>query len=253
MYFKSKYFFQVIFSNSRGALHKTSSSPAIIRVPPTGQYVGQKPQQIKLQPSTQGGQPRIIKITRVGSNANNPSAINLANLPGSGAIRFNANSGLGLHPSIPSNLAGKKIIITNGIAKTRPSDIPSSHVVYTQPNIVRSTNSPVQFINQGVFAGGKVFPSSSNCAAVSLLNKNVPHTLQSNIPTMLHSPSMPNMNSNSLPNGEMSNIKTNITQKDISRLWSNQDLKLKSVTQNIAGMHRSMSQVRFFVSRSYTL
>ncbi|XP_063396548.1 protein strawberry notch homolog 1-like [Mytilus trossulus] len=235
----------VIFSNSRGALNKTSSSPAIIRVPPTGQYVGQKQQQIKLQPSTQGGQPRIIKITRVGSNANNPSAINLANLPGSGAIRFNANSGLGLHPSIPSNLAGKKIIITNGIAKTRPSDIPSSHVVYTQPNIVRSTNSPVQFINQGVFAGGKVFPNSSN-AGVSLLNKNIPHTLQSNIPTMLHSPSMPNMNSNSLSNGEMSNIiKTNITQKDISRLWSNQDLKLKSVTQNmqnIAGMHRSMSQ-----------
>ena len=234
----------VVFSNSPNVYHKSVSSPAIIRVPPTGQYGGQKLQQIKLQPSkgSQGGQPRIIKITRVGGNSNNPSAINLANLRGAGGLKLNPNGGLALNQSVPNNLAGKKIIITNGIAKTRPADIPSSHVIQTQANIVRSTNSPVQFVSQ---AGGKIFSNNSSAVSLLNLNKHVPQSITNSLPSMVHSPSMPNMahtSSNSIiQNGDMSNIKS-ITQKDISRLWSNQDYNLKSVTQNISGMSRSMSQ-----------
>lgn len=239
----------MVFSNSQNVFHKSASSPAIIRVPPSGQYGGQKLQQIKLQPSkgAQGGQPRIIKITRVGGNSNNPSAINLANLPGSGGLKLNPNGGLALNHSVPNNLAGKKIIITNGIAKTRPADITSSHVIQTQANIVRSTNSPVQFVSQAGLAGGKIFSNNSSAVSLLNLNKHVPQSIANSLPSMVHSPSMPNMahtSSNSIiQNGDMSNIKS-ITQKDISRLWSNQDYNLKSVTQNISGMSRSMNQVK---------
>lgn len=230
----------VVFANSPAGIHKSASSPAIIRVPASagGQYVGQK-QHIKLHPSGQGGQPRIIKITRVGGNSNSP--INLANLhsTASGAIRLSQSSGAAINTSIPPNLAGKKIIITNGIAKTMPLENVHSGLP-TQPDIVRSTNSPVQFITQSSFNGGKIFPPSTS--GVSLLNK--PHTLPSHIPSMVHSPSMPNLGQTVSTTSDVNVLKTNITQRDISRLWSNQDYKLKSVTQNMqaAGMSRSMSQ-----------
>lgn len=233
----------VVFANSPGVLHKSSSSPAIIRVPSTGQYAGQKPQQITFQQSNGSpGVPRVIKITRVSGNANNQSAINLANLHGSGAIKLNASGGIAFNPSVPGNLAGKKIIITNGIAKTRPADIPS-HVIQTQAEIIRNTNSPVQFVTQSGLAGGKIF--ASNGSAVSLLNKHI----QQPLPDIVHSPSMPNIISsgNLVQNSDLSNVK-NITQKDISRLWSNQDYKLKSVTQNIVGINRSMSQQNIVTS-----
>lgn len=240
-----------MFANSPAAIHKSASSPAIIRVPSnaTGQYIGQK-QHIKLHPSGQGGQPRIIKITRVGANSNGQGAINLANLQGAGpgTIRLSNSGATSINQSLPANLAGKKIIITNGIAKTRPLDNVHSSL-QSQPEIVRSTNSPVQFIGQSGFNGGKIFPSSTS--GISLLNKHVPQSLPSNIPAMVHSPSMPNLvhSANvSVPN-DVNVLKTNITQKDISRLWSNQDFKLKSVTQNIqhhAGMSRSLSQVCIF-------
>ena len=105
------------------------------------------------------------------------------------------NPGLQHSQSVPSHLSNI-------------SNIPS--VVIDREN--RNTPSPVHIISQPGLAGGKVVPGLQNLTAPNGLN---PNTISS-LAAMQRSV-------NSLP-------MNNLTNKDVSRMWSNQDIKLKSIT-----------------------
>lgn len=77
----------------------------------------------------------------------------------------------------------------------------------------RNTSSPVHIISQPSMSGGKVV--SGNVTAPNGYN---PLQTMSSLAAMQRSV-------NSLPN--------NLTNKDVSRMWSNQDIKLKSITPHV--------------------
>ena len=106
------------------------------------------------------------------------------------------NQGLHHSQSMPSHLSNI-------------SNIPS--VVIDREN--RNTPSPVHIISQPGLSGGKIMPGLQNVTASNGYN---PLNTVSSLAAMQRSV-------NSLP-------MNNLTNKDVSRMWSNQDIKLKSIT-----------------------
>lgn len=250
-------------------LAKSASSPAIIRVPKasipcTVPSPNSIPISIQQAVSSVSGNttPRIIKITRVGAH---------------GAIKIPQHGGaITLGSLAGANLAGKKIIIKRSVQPgvggasagglnlqipTVSELITSNHTGVTTPLLQRAfspqlqtTSSPVQIVNRTGLTGG----SLQN--AVSLLQRSGESLLIPRTTSALHMPSVIGVSSQSKNNvvvnvsgigmagTNVTNIKTNLSHKDLSRLWSNDDIKLKNFSAPSMKIISSVSQVMILIS-----
>ncbi|XP_048257118.1 protein strawberry notch homolog 1-like [Haliotis rufescens] len=193
----------------------TVHAPKIIRVPSSllnssSSPLSSLPSSItrSLVQGVSPNQPRVITITRMGSGGN-----------------VGSRQTITLTPQVTSANSPKIIVASSN---------KNMNSISTVNGQIMRTSSPIQVVSKVGMSGGKLLPGSTMTPAqTSLLNslqgnRSVTSTVPSNVAT-------------SLVNGNNINaIKTSLSNKDLSRLWSQEDVRLK----NIAGIqvHRQHSQ-----------
>ncbi|XP_061162410.1 protein strawberry notch homolog 1-like [Saccostrea echinata] len=138
------------------------------------------------------------------------------------------SSGLGTNSPIPTNLGSVRMTQS-------PSVLPRSDILSAQTMRPRGGELPAPH-SPGM---GSVQLSSFTPSAINTIHSQSVSLLQRN-PPLHHSmstPALPDLGQHrSLngPNGSIPpNYKANVTHKDISRLWSNEDVKLKKVGPSV--------------------
>ncbi|XP_050408900.1 protein strawberry notch homolog 1 [Patella vulgata] len=183
--------------------------PKIIRIPSSSLLntgtSGQSPIVTRISHGGTSTQPRVITITRVAPSGN-------------------VGPGQKITLTPQTSTSSPKIIVASS-GKTVGSLINNRQVL--------RTSSPIHVVNQTNLSGGKVITSSmTNSALDQARNTNSPI---SNIPTIVSQfgSGISGLNGN--------NIKTNITNKDLSRLWSNENVKVSPVGIQVQRIERAPS------------
>ncbi|XP_033748183.1 protein strawberry notch homolog 1-like isoform X1 [Pecten maximus] len=257
----------------QSTLGRSASSPAMIRIPKSSiQNSVANPNSIPITiqqaASAASGNttPRIIKITRVGGAQGpikipqNSGGITLGSLAGGSfagkkIIIKRAVSGAGLPNIGGANVGGQGVVGTVQGVSNIGELVPGNRTGVTthiqqrpfSPQL-QPANSPIQIVSQS----GSTGRSLQN--AVSLLQRSgdslliprtsstiqVPPSVNSGISYTKNSIVVNSSGTNAVAAGtNIANIKTSLSHKDVSRMWSNEDIKIKNfsapVIKNMGG------------------